>query len=151
MELRRWWESSDSFFEIVSELVCQVFAAGNAGESEETSRNRRGNVCINCRNDLTGSLKAWKAGRQENESGTIRFRRLSDEDCAAAWSRRYLQLVKPLRKLFLSLDLLRVYPIVASCKARLVGVQSFSPVHPMKTVYRFLPRITMLPFPASLW
>lgn len=154
--------------EIASNFVYQMFATArarcwNAEEAKKRAgiegNKTRENIYINCRNYLTSALfegeQNRKARIRKTERPCVRFVfdiSLTKRDRSRRGvARRYFRLMKPLRKLFLSLDLLRVYPIVASCKARLVGVRSFSPVHPMKAVYRFLSRITMLPFPASLW
>lgn len=58
--------------------------------------------------------------------------------------------VKPLRKLFLSLDPLRVYPIVASCKVR-TAPRSFSLVHLTEAIRRSFSRGTTPLFPGRLW
>lgn len=90
-------------------------------------------------------LNEDKAKRRNPGSGVAVFSRR-----ARIKARRHFRLVKPLRKLFLSLDPLRVYPIVASCKAK-PFVRSFSRVHLTKAIYRFLTRDTMLLFPTSSW
>lgn len=81
----------DSFLKIVSNLVCQMFAAarGTMSKTREklnkqagTGGNKTGeNICINCRNDLTGTpFQGEQSRKARKEKCTVRFRRLPDEE-----------------------------------------------------------------------